>query len=792
MLQPQLQFDADLLLRNVPQCLRARANWVCWRVVEREGKPTKLPVCAASGAAASSTDRTTWATFEQALDACRRDSQLAGVGYVFSPDDPFAGIDLDDCIDPETGEAKDWAREILGQLNSYSETSPSGRGVKVIVRAVKSGDRCKTGYVGGAVEMYDRERFFTVTGARLVGYAADVEERQAQFNAVYAMVFPKPKPVPPPPAKSAALKSVPRTDDEIIKLASENRKNGAKFTALWAGEWQGKHRSASEADSALVFRLAFYTKDPAQLDRLFRRSGLMREKWDEQRGKKKYGDATIAKALDKVTEQYDPNHNADTSDRQRSRVKPIYDGPALGSIDPASGRLILATDRTLPTAEAFTQKFCMHPDGLTLRSYAGQFMGWKHNRYVEVEDGAIGHTLLPWLHGAVRMVFNPQAGVWVPEDFPANPTTMNAALESIRAHTHLPAATASPRWLGAAGPDPREILPCRSSLLHLPTMELIKPTPRFFCVNALEFDHDPAAPRPTHWETFLSELFSDDLRSWDLLQDWFGYCLTGDTSQHKMLLIVGPKRSGKGTIARVLRQLVGAGNVSGPTTSGLAGNFGLQPLLGKSLAIVSDARFTGENIQTVVERLLCISGEDTLTVDRKHLPSVTVKLPTRFVFLTNELPRLTDASGALAGRFVMLRLTKSFYGREDLTLTDKLLAELPGILNWAIAGWQQLRERGHFVQPGSAQEAMRELEDLASPVGAFVRDWCVVGADQRAWVGDLYAAFGRWCAEDGRSKVISKQMFGRNLLAAVPTISTRCGSGSIRFYDGIGLKEPPA
>lgn len=790
MLQPHLQFDPDALRAQVPLCLRERAQWVCWRLIKREGKPTKVPVCATTGDAASSIDPGGWVTFDQALAACSRDPTLAGIGFVFSPDDPFAGIDLDDCRDPQTGAIKPWARDFLEKLNSYAETSPSGCGVKAFVRAAKAGNACKKGYQGGAVEIYDRERFFTVTGARLTEYSSNVEERQAQLDAVYVQVFPKPKPPPPLPRKMAQ-RTAALSDDEIVKLASENPKNGAKFSALWAGEWQARYRSASEADSALVFRLAFYTKDAAQIDRLFRRSGLLREKWDEQRGQARYGESTITKALDKVTKQYDPNRPTKNANRTSPRLKPVYDGPALGSIDPQSGRIILATDRTLPTAEAFTRKFCSHPDGMTLRSYAGQFMGWKQNRYVEVEDGAICHTLLPWLHGAVRMAFNPQSADWEPEDFPANPATMKAALESIRAYTHLPASKSSPCWLDNRHdrPDPRDLLPCRSSLLHLPTMRRMQPTPLFFCVNALDFDHDPAAPEPAQWQGFLSQLFEDDLRSWDLLQEWFGYCLVPDTSQQKMLLIVGPKRSGKGTIARVLRKLAGPGNVCGPTTSSLAGNFGLQPLLGKSLAIVSDARFTGDHIQTVVERLLCISGEDAATVDRKHLPSVTVDLPTRFVFLTNELPRLTDASGALAGRFVMLRLTESFYGREDLTLTNRLLQELPGLLNWSIEGWRRLRERGHFVQPGSVADALRELEDLASPVGAFVRDWCVVGPDHRIWVGDLYAAWQRWCAADGRVKVMTKQMFGRNLMAAVPTVSTRCGTDSVRFYEGIALKE---
>ena len=789
-----IQFDEARIRSNVPDALRDRPQWVCWRVVERGGKPTKMPVCAFTGEAASSTDPQSWVTFDDALAACSRDTQLAGIGFVFSADDPFAGVDLDHCIDPETGDIKAWARVILNDFDSYCETSPSGTGVKIFVCAAKKGGRCKSAYEDGGVEMYSQERFFTVTGARLAEYPAEVAERQEQFDALYAKVFAKPK-------KQSDSSSIPPaghapslTDDEIIEVACHNPKTGAKFGALWSGHWDGTYASASEADSALVFRLAFYTKDATQIDRLFRQSGLMRDKWDERRGTQTYGETTIERALTEVTDQYKPGKRS--SNKKRKDRSPAKQGgrPAPGTIDPATGRLILETARTLPTAEAFVTQYWMHPGGMTLRNYAGQLLGWKHNRYSEIEDAAICKQLLPWLHAAVRIEYDSDEQRWVGKDFPANPSTMKAALESVKAHTHLPGRTDSPCWLKrrANQPDAHEILACRSTLLHLPTQQQIEPTPLFFNVNALDFDHDPEAPEPTQWQMFLSQLFEDDLRSWDLLQEWFGYCLTGDTSQHKMLLIVGPKRSGKGTIARVLRQLVGVGNVCGPTTSSLAGNFGLQPLLGKSVAIISDARFSGDNIQTVVERLLCITGEDTLTIDRKHLPSVTVKLPTRFVLLTNELPRLSDSSGALAGRFVMLRLTESFYGREDMSLTDKLIAELPGILNWSIEGWRQLRERGYFIQPASVEDALRELEDLASPVGAFVRDWCVVEPDLRIGTSELYAAWQRWCAADGRIKTMTKQLFGRNLMAVVPHVRTRCGTDSVRFYDGIALKGPPS
>ena len=107
---------------------------------------------------------------------------------------------------------------------------------------------------------------------------------------------------------------------------------------------------------------------------------------------------------------------------------------------------------------------------------------------------------------------------------------------------------------------------------------------------------------------------------------------------------------------------------------------------------------------------------------------MTTKLNVRFTLLTNELPRLTDASSAMSGRLLLLNLTRSWYGREDLTLQDRLMAELPGILLWAIGGWRRLGERGRFTQPRTTETLQRELEDLTSPIGAFIRERCVTGA----------------------------------------------------------------
>jgi P4 family phage/plasmid primase-like protien len=416
-------------------------------------------------------------------------------------------------------------------------------------------------------------------------------------------------------------------------------------------------------------------------------------------------------------------------------------------------------------------------------------MEWDGVRYVELENCGAQSRLLPWLHEAVRYVLDRQTKEMRLVPFEANPHSMRAALESIKAYVHLPESVECPSWLdGRSHPPPNEILVTRFSLIHLPSGQCLEPTPQLFVTNALDFDLDPEAPEPKEWHRFLGQLFGDDTESIELLQDWFGYSLMADTSQQQMLLVIGPTRSGKGTIARVLGQLVGKGNICGPMTSSLAGTFGLQPLIGKSLAIVSDARFVGQSIATVVERLLAISGEDEVTIDRKYETPVTMKLPTRFVFITNELPKLNDASGALAGRFVILRLTESFYGREDIGLT-RLLTELPGILNWAIAGWKRLHQRGHFVMPRHCQDALTDLEELTSPVIAFVREKCLVDPSARIWCDELYSAWEHWCFVNGRTVVPPNHVFGKELSAAYSKVIARRGTGNRRFYEGITMRR---
>ena len=350
-----------------------------------------------------------------------------------------------------------------------------------------------------------------------------------------------------------------------------------------------------------------------------------------------------------------------------------------------------------------------------------------------------------------------------------------------------------PCWLIDNQPNPINLVALENCILDLATMQLHPSTPDFFTTNGLDYEYEPSPPPPLVWHQFLKDLWEDDEESIKALQEWFGYCLTPDTSQQKILLIIGPKRSGKSTIARVLTSVLGKSNVAAPTLTSMSTNFGLQPLVGKSLAIVSDARLSGRTDQSiVVERLLTISGEDMITIDRKYLSPVSDKLPTRLMLLTNELPRLTDSSGALTSRFIVLEMEKTFYGNENLSLLSELEAEIPSIFPWAVEGWKSLRQRGHFQQPRGSQELIREFEDLGSPVSAFLRERCEVGPGMRVPTTELFDKWKKWCNEVGRTHPGTSQVFGRDLRSAIPGLRTPqirgLGGVRVRAYEGVGIR----
>lgn len=444
-----------------------------------------------------------------------------------------------------------------------------------------------------------------------------------------------------------------------------------------------------------------------------------------------------------------------------------------------------------------------HPDGNTLAFWRDEWYQWRGSHWATVArsdmDAAINGSSRRHFE-ALQREYQRRANEGDLDELPKLGRVTTSLVANVgaalRQLTILRGIQEPPAWIGGAGPEPREIIAAANGLLHLPAFvagqpDAIRPaSPRYFNTNAVEFPVAAEAGEPREWLRFLASIWPNDPESVSLLQEWFGYLLTPDTTQQKMLLMVGPRRSGKGTISRVLQALVGHGNCCGPTLSGLAGPFGLQPMLGKSVAVIEDARLSGRvDAAVVVERLLAISGEGTLTVERKHLDAIDTRLRVRFVVSTNEIPRLQDTSGALASRWCLLRFVESFEGREDTGLADRLLAELPGILLWAVKGWERLRQQRRFTRPASSADLFEAMEEIGSPIGTFIKDCCSVSRGKMVGCTELYEAWVDYCEQNGIKDAGTVAGFGRLLRAALPGISRRrLGSFSREWsYHGLTL-----
>jgi putative DNA primase/helicase len=287
----------------IPEELKKLRQWTCWLIQQRNGKPTKVPYNPETGKPSKANDARTWVSFGEAY-AGVLSGKYQGIGFEFSPDDQYFGVDLDHCRNPETGAIELWASEIIEELDSYAEVSQSGCGVHIIGRGRKRGDRCKKLLGNGAaIEIYDRERYFIMTGD-VVGERSRIENREIPLDKLYNRYFDKQDNESP---GCTDRQIIPKNleDEQILELLG-NARNSGKFSALWNGDKADYADDDSSADQALVNLLAFYTKDRAQIDRLFRRSALMRPKWDERRGKQTYGERTIAKAVSAVKNTYSP------------------------------------------------------------------------------------------------------------------------------------------------------------------------------------------------------------------------------------------------------------------------------------------------------------------------------------------------------------------------------------------------------------------------------------------------------------------------------------------------------
>ena len=423
-----------------------------------------------------------------------------------------------------------------------------------------------------------------------------------------------------------------------------------------------------------------------------------------------------------------------------------------------------------------------YPENLV--RWGGSYYTWTGQGWALKEKERLRTELYRMLEFAKYVDKKDEGRLWAP-----NARSVELVLQALGAIVSLGEGLSPPCWRTSEQRPAHEFLPMKNGLFYIPERKLHTHTRNFFGLHTLPFPYDRDAAPPARWLAFLRELWADDPASIRTLQEVFGYLLSGRTDQQKIIALIGPRRSGKGTILRVLAALLGKESVVAPTLSSLATPFGLQPLIGRSAALLCDARFNVRDIHVVVERLLSISGEDPISVDRKYMSCWTGRLPVRFVIATNEVPKLADPAGALASRLLPLVLVKSFLGREDLRLSGQLLSELPRIFNWALEGLDRLDQNNRLQAPPSGRAAAELAEDLSSPIRTFIRECCEVGPDYSVSTQTIWNAWKRWCSSMSLPRG-SIATLGRDLAATVPTLRKerrRLGTKRENTYIGFGL-----
>jgi len=447
--------------------------------------------------------------------------------------------------------------------------------------------------------------------------------------------------------------------------------------------------------------------------------------------------------------------------------------------------------------------------GRPLRYWRDQWMCWTGHRWEVVSEGEIKKIIWDRLDGAkyLKESGGKDPRPPVAKDWKPNRVKVGNVLEALATHVQVKDSVEVPAWVSlsssvASEEDHRgsasEYIAFSNGLLRFDDRSLISHTREYFNQFALPYKYDRDGRAPELWLRSLDQWLPGDAEAIQLVQEWFGYIVSGRTDLQKSLYIQGSSRSGKSTLEQVLENLIGPENVlGGLSADNLTERFGLSGAIGKALLVFPDIHF-GRNARAASETLKKLVGGDAITIDRKGIQHWTGRLPGRVMFMSNHAANFPDASGAAQKRLLFLEMNQRFEGAaQNPHLVAQLREEMPGILNWSLDGLERLSARGHFIQPQSAKDALDAAQSNGSPLGDFTDEFCVIGADEQVACDDLYRSWKAWCQDNGHTPGASNT-FGQRLKARmdnrhrdVEFKKQRGYSASGRrpwFYRGLGLR----
>lgn len=747
---------------NIPDVLKQTASFCVWKLEKRSGRPTKVPYNPRTGAMARTNDPSTFADFNTAMKSYAIGG-WDGIGYRVS--EGIGAIDIDHCI-REDGSLNDVAASILGIFpDAYFERSPSGTGLRGFFRLSPDFAYDKTVYYINnrkhGLEVYlpgVTNRFVTVTGDMFRNGA--VTRNDGSLRTLLDTFMKRSTRV-----SSKTVEPVSYLDDDGVIAHASASESGDKFKALYAGNWEEGYDSQSDADMALVSILAFWCGNvEEQIDRIFRTSGLMRDKWDRMTGDRTYGQITIRNAVATNSAVYTP----------------IQDSTAEDDFEDIEG-------------EADTEQLMFEPDFSHITLTLEQMQPHTNPRYQRDEIG-IGYAFADYYKPIAR--FDRERGIWYVFDGKVwqpdenalavaelakrladrlytfalqikDEDTRNRYIKRVQKLQMRKNRRTMIEDAKSVYPVPHAIFDrntdlfnCQNGTLNLTTGEFRPHDPADFLTMMSGVTYDPNATCP-RWEQFISEVMCNDADLALYLQKALGYALTGDTSLECLFILYGAtSRNGKGTTMETFLKIMGDyGKTSNPEM--LSTKFGNTNASGPSEEIARLAGVRFVNISEPEKKITFnaalvkrMTGNDTLNARFLHENSFDFRPNFKIFINTNYKPSVSDMTLFYSNRLKLIPFKRHFEEHEQ----DKGLKAffstdvcLSAIFNWCYEGYKRFRSEG-LEDPAAVSQATKEYQEESDRIGQFVDAWLEEGEAFEVRTSAAYKLYGEWCDKYGYRK----------------------------------------
>lgn len=767
-------------LDGIPAVLKGYNNWIVWLNLpdpkSRKGFK-KMPINPVTLGEASSVNPADWASYEVAQRAFL-DYGFAGLGFVLTDDVPLVGIDLDYCIG-EDDKFKPYAKQVLRALNTYTEMSASGNGVKALVFGRKKGSKCDK----NGVEMYEKGRFFALTGEVVGGVSDQIEERQAELDSIYDTYLEPPMPeaeaAPEEPGVSVLA------DDELLRLARA-AKNADKFVSLFdEGDLDAYDDNHSNADLGLCSMLAFWTnRDRAQMDRLFRQSALYREeKWGKRED---YRERTIQKAIKDCRETYNPKAES----RKLDRTLGDFEATDIGNSHRFAARHghDVRFDATSNRWYIWNSEYWGADDSLEIKRRAQQTaqriskevaalpfsVDEEGNVYDEAGEQIVGETAdaLKKYHKELDKHAKYSQSV-------AGYNNMLKAASSHAAITIRKSDLDANPWL----------LTVLNGTLDLRNGNLTKHRREDLMTTITPCEYDPDAKCPT-WIKFLKQIVPDrEVRHY--LQKAVGYTLTGETQEECFFLLYGDGQNGKSTFTNVICKLL-AGYyaktraetvMAKKDTDNVNHLSALAALAGKRLVSVSEV---GEYDRLNEALIKDMTGRDPINARFMRQDFFTFLPNFKIWMYANHHPGIVGNDRGIWRRVKAVPFTVVISDEDkDEELGAKLQAELAGILAWAVRGCFLWQDEG-LEEPESIKEATKQYRESQDKVQQFLDEQTILDPCAKTSGSRIFARYLEWLTAQNENFKPTSTAFGRKLAQHG---FTKTKSNGVNLYHGLRLRN---